>query len=85
MQIKNLPPQFLSKLDSIMLVAVCRAQNLDQKGADLPNVLDIIVQDLKQIEDFGIDLGNNLVIHGALINTAHDMRQNTIRLQSLGI
>lgn len=72
LQIKNLPQEFLSKLNTIQLVAVCKAQNLDQADAGLSDVLDVIVEDLRKLEEFGIEIGNNQVLRGALINIAYD-------------
>lgn len=49
-----------------------KSQNLDQNDTGLSDVLDVIVEDLRKIESFGIEIGNNQVIRGALINNAYD-------------
>lgn len=72
MQIKNVPPQYLSRLDTIQLVAACKSINLKQTFTNMDNILELIVSDLKKLEMDGINISSNHNLRGALINVAYD-------------
>lgn len=46
MQIKNLPQQYMSRLDTIYLVAICHAGNLKQEYTSLDDILELIVSEI---------------------------------------
>lgn len=72
MQIKNLPPKYLSKLDSIQVAAICKNVSLKQLYASIDNIVELLVVDLKQLESEGIKLPSNEYIKGSLINVVYD-------------
>lgn len=62
-RIRNMPPQFASRLNNIYLVALCESINFKDKGVD--SVIDEIVRDLMHLEENGIDIGvgSQLKVH----------------------
>ena len=50
----NLPPYLRSQLQSIQLVSLCKAAHVKKYG--LPLVLEKVIQDLKRLEENGIDV-----------------------------
>lgn len=71
-QIRNIPPQFASKLENIFLVALCESINFKQTGICDDNLIEEIVRDLKSIENEGIDIGNATIMKVGLFNVCCD-------------
>lgn len=65
MQIINLPQRLLSKLENIHLVALCTSDNLKGEFASLDNILELIVSEIKSLEEIGIKV-NDRFIKGTL-------------------
>lgn len=66
-QINNLPTKFLSKVDSIYLVALCNASDSKNEYTNTNNVLEVIVNDIQKIERDGIKTKSGQYIKGSLI------------------
>lgn len=61
-RVRNMPPQFSSRLDNIYLVALCESINF--KEHDMNDVINEIVRDLLYLEKNGIDIAErNLKVH----------------------
>lgn len=62
-RIRNMPPQFASRLDNIYLIALCESINFKENGVNC--VIDEIVRDLVQLEENGIEIGteSRLKVH----------------------
>lgn len=58
--IRNMPSQFLSKLNSIYLICLCNSNDLKTKETDFNNIWSLIVEDIGYLEKVGIDIGNNI-------------------------
>lgn len=56
MQLKNLPPQYLSRIENIYLVAICNTNDVRESG--FQHVLELIVKELAILERDGIDTGD---------------------------
>ena len=61
----NLYPYNRSKIDPIQLVALCKNKDLQFFGQE--RIFSRLVKDLKEIEDFGIDIGVGHNIKGAVV------------------
>lgn len=70
-QIRNLPRQYLSKLDSIYLVALCNSNDLKNEYMSVNNILEVIVNDIKILENVGITIGD-VNLKGGLLNMCFD-------------
>lgn len=71
MQIVNLPQKLLSKLENIHLVALCLSDNLKQQFVSLDNILELIVAEVRFLEETGLKVGDAF-IKGTLVHTAFD-------------
>lgn len=71
-QIKNLPSEYLSKLSSIYLVALCNPDDIKQAYTSFNNILDLIVKEVKMLESSGIVLGDKTKLQGTVCNMAFD-------------
>lgn len=69
--IRNMPPEFRSKLINIPIVALCNSDDLKTKFTDFNDIWRPVVKDLSQLEN-GIDVGNGITITGTLVNVAAD-------------
>lgn len=72
MQINNLPQKYLSKVNSIYLVALCDASDSKSEYTNTNNVLETIVEDIKLLESQGITTKCGLNLKGTLIGGMHD-------------
>lgn len=70
LSIRNIPPQFSSKLDAISLVSLCYSDDLNTKYTDFNDIWRLIVSHISNIER-GIDIGGE-VIRGTLIYVTSD-------------
>ena len=74
--IKNIPPQFTSRLDAISLASLSYSNDMHTKYTDFNGVWRPIVNDISCIED-GIDIGGE-IIRGTVTFVASDnLGQNT--------
>lgn len=65
-RITNLPQQYSSRLNNIYLICLCNTEDLKTKQTDFNDIWRLIVQDVSHLEQFGIDLKNNLNIKGTV-------------------
>lgn len=70
--IKNIPPRFNSKLNNIFLVCLCNVDDLKTKKTDINNIWEMIVSEIKFLEENGIVLDNGMVLKGTLVNVTAD-------------
>lgn len=68
--IKNIPPKFTSKLNSISVASLCYSNDLNTMHTDFNNIWQVIVKDIAQIEN-GIDIGDR-IIKGTVTFVASD-------------
>lgn len=71
-QINNLPSKFLSKLRSIHLVALCDASDSKYELSNADNVIETIVNDLRQLERVGIKTVSGISLKGTLATVLFD-------------
>lgn len=65
-QINNSPPNILSKTENIYLVSLSDASDSKNELADVDNVIDTIVADIKTMESKGIVTKRNHILKGTL-------------------
>lgn len=70
--IRNLPPQVLSKIGNIHLVALSDAIDSKNECSNTNNVLEVILNDIKFIETFGINTSSNLNLKGTVVSFLFD-------------
>lgn len=68
--IKNLPPEFTSRLDSISLASLCYTDDMTTKFTDFNDIWRMIVKDVSIIEN-GIDIGGE-ELRGTIIHVKSD-------------
>lgn len=71
----------LSNLKNIYLICLCNGNDLKTKHTDFNNLWQIIVKEIKYLEEFGIDVNDNLNVKGSLVYVSFD---NLGANQSLG-
>lgn len=72
MKILNFPLEYQSRLENIYLVALCCSKDLKQSNANLDNILEIIVSEVKILQKNGIELSNGNVLKGTLSGFCFD-------------
>lgn len=72
MQVMNLSPRFLSRLENIYLVALCKSYNLKLEYTSLDNILELIVFEIKSLEENGLNIGNGVNLKGTMISFTFD-------------
>ncbi|XP_055308672.1 uncharacterized protein LOC129572687 [Sitodiplosis mosellana] len=72
LQIDNLPPKYLSKVNSIYLVALCDSSDSKGEYTNADNVVETIVKDIKELETKGIETNSGLNLKGTLICGMYD-------------
>lgn len=77
--IRNMPR--LSNLMNINLICLCNSNDIRTQQTDFNNLWKIIVKEIKHIEEFGIDINDNLNVKGTLVSLSFD---NLGANQSLG-
>lgn len=70
--VNNMPKGYNSKLQNIVLVALCNTDDLDTPSTDINSIWAMIVSEIKYLEDVGIDIGNGIRIKGTIINLTAD-------------
>lgn len=71
-QINNLPQKWLSKTNNIYLVALSDAKDVKNELADVENVINTIILDLKKLESQGIVTRSKNKLKGALVYCSFD-------------
>lgn len=79
--IRNFPPNFVSKLDNIYLVALCDSSVVDENGSNC--ILGPLLHDIKILETKGIlierNIDDRMTLKGSLVHVAFDnLGGNTI-------
>lgn len=69
--IKNMPPEYRSKLNNISVVALCNSDDLKTKYTDFNDIWRVIVKDIAELEK-GVYVGNGLKLRGTIINLSAD-------------
>lgn len=72
MQINNLPNKFMSKVKSILLVALCDATDAKNEYTNTNNVIDVIREEICELETTGITTNSGRNIKGTLICAMYD-------------
>lgn len=69
--IDNMPQKFLAKTDNLFLVSLCETKNLKIGDNTFDEIGELIVNEMKQLENIGIQIGNQ-VIKGGLARIVSD-------------
>lgn len=64
--IRNLPVEYLSRLDNIFLVALCYSDDLKNEQCDFNNLWQLVVDDVKILETEGINLECGTNVKGSI-------------------
>lgn len=72
MVIHNLPSKYLSRLQNTYLVAVCNVDDLKRSTTDFNNILELIVSEVKYLEETGITLEDGQKLKGTIIYLGAD-------------
>lgn len=72
MQIRNLPREYLSRHNSILLVALCNANDLKGEYVDTNNILEVIADEIKVLEVTGIETALGDTLKGGLFDLIGD-------------
>lgn len=70
--IRNIPHKFNSKLNNIFLICLCNADDLKTENTDVNNIWEMIVDEIKFLEQSGIVLSNGDILKGTLVSIAAD-------------
>lgn len=70
--IKNVPSEYSSKLSNIYLVSLCRSDDIKTEDTDFNHLWELIVEELSDIEENGIQIDNETIIKGSVIYLGHD-------------
>lgn len=70
-QIRNLPVEYRSKLESIYLVALSTTINLKTGNGSYDNIAELVVKEIKCLESTGLNAGD-VNLKGTLVNIAAD-------------
>lgn len=70
--IRNIPHWLNSKLNNIFLVCLCNVDDIKTKKTDVNNIWELIVDELKFLEETGIELCDGTVLKGTLVSIAAD-------------
>lgn len=71
-KIRNLPPEFDSKLDCIFLVALCETENMKGREACLNNIFELIRNELWRLESEGLQIDETTNLRAFLFNVTSD-------------
>lgn len=70
--IRNMPNKYLSKLKNIYLICLCTSDDLKSEQTDFNNLWSMISNEIKILENVGINIGNNINIKGTLAYLSFD-------------
>lgn len=76
--INNMPLGFTSKLQNINLISLSNSDDLDTNHTDINNIWEMVVDEIRFLENTGIDIGGGIRLKGTLQNlTADNLGANT--------
>lgn len=64
--IQNLPPELLSKPDNIYVVALLHSDDIKTKETDYNDIWRMLVRDISNLEQFGIEIDGGYTIKGTI-------------------
>lgn len=67
MQVMNLNQKFQSKLENVSLVALCKTADTKTQNTSLDDILELIVSEIKTLENMGVDIGSGEILKGSLV------------------
>lgn len=70
--IRNMPRKLQSQLSNIFLIALVDSVDLKSESASFDNIIEVILDDLKQLEMTGVEIGNGETIKAFLFNMCFD-------------
>lgn len=70
--IRNMPSRFLSKLQNIYLICLCNSNDVKTEQTDYNNIWNLIAEDIKYLEETGIDVDKNTNVKGTLAYMSFD-------------
>lgn len=70
--IRNVPTQFLSKLDNIYLICICNADDVKTRETDLNNIWQPITEEIQYLESVGIRIDDNTKLKGTITQLVFD-------------
>lgn len=82
--IRNMPSEYLSRLQNIFLVCLCNANDLKTKTTDFNNILELIVNDVKQLEDVGVLVEGFGYLRGTIVYLTADNLGHNLALAMAG-
>lgn len=68
--VRNFPPKFVSQLKNIQLVLLCNSDVITHN--DCNAILEHLVQEIKSLEIEGIEINNELILKGSLVQVSFD-------------
>lgn len=84
MIINNLPSKYLSRLQNTYLVALCNVDDLKTSTTDFNNILELIVSEVKYLEETGITLDDGQRLKGTIIHLGADNMGYNLALSLAG-
>lgn len=70
--IKNVPPEYYSKLSNIYLVSLCRSDDIKTKDTDFNHLWELIVAELSDLEENGVQIDSKTIIKGTVAYLGYD-------------
>lgn len=70
--IRNLPPEYQSKLNCIFLVALCETENTKGRDVSLHDIWKLVQQELSELETIGLQIDENTNLKVFLFNVVSD-------------
>lgn len=77
--IKNIPPEFSSKVDTIHICSLCYTDDLKTEYTDFDDIWLHVVKDISRLEN-GIDIGGGKIIRGTVCFFASDNLGSNVAL-----
>lgn len=71
-RIRNLPPEYRSRLNNHHLLALCNSEHLKSEGFSFNSIIASVMDEIQQLETIGIDIGKERNINGTLIHFCGD-------------
>lgn len=71
-RILNQPPESRSRMNNIYLIALCNSHNMKSDDGDFDYIAEMIVNELKQLENNGFIVDNNIELNATLVNVLAD-------------
>lgn len=72
MKIRNMPPEYESKLDCIFLVALCETEHMKHSNVSLKNIFEPIRNELLDLESVGLQINETTNLKVFLFNVPSD-------------